>query len=179
MSALKLADAKAHLNITTTDDDGELQGVIDSAEAALAELVGPLTPTATTSRVLGGGPYLVLPVSPAIELASVTPHLGTALTLTDLWLETRTGVVTQNSGAGFPVRHYTVVYSAGRTSVPDDLTMAVKELVRHMWSTQRGVTRRPGSAASDSASNTLPGAAHILPFRVTELLGPHMQKALA
>lgn len=179
MSALSLQAAKDHLNITTNDHNGEVQSMIDSAEATLTELVGPLSPVEVTARVAGGGPQLVLPDSPAIALVSVTPYLGTALTLSDLWLETRTAIVTQNSGAGFPVQHYTVVYSAGRANVPGDLMMAIKELVRHMWSTQRGATRRPGSSPSDSASNTLPGAAHTLPFRVTELIGPHRQAALA
>jgi hypothetical protein len=179
MSALALQVAKDHLNITVNEYNGELQSTIDSAEATLAEIVGPLSPVEVTARVAGGGPCLVLPDSPAIDLVSVTPYLGTALTLSNLWLETKTAIVTQNSGVGFPMQHYTVVYNAGRATVPGDLMMAVKELVRHMWSTQRGATRRPGSNPSDSTSNTLPGAAHTLPFRVTELIGPHRQTALA
>jgi hypothetical protein len=59
------------------------------------------------------------------------------------------------------------------------LLMAVKELVRHMWQTQRGPTRRPGSQPSESAANTVPGAAYLLPFRVSELIAPHLQPGFA
>jgi hypothetical protein len=53
--------------------------------------------------------------------------------------------------------------------------MAIRELVRHLWRTQRGPTRRPGSEPSESVSNTVPGAAYVLPFRVVELITPHVQ----
>jgi len=178
MSALSLQQAKTHLNITVSTHDAELQAFIDTAEATLTRLVGPLASTETTVRVAGCVPYLVLPVSPAISLTSVTPYQGAALTLSNLYLDPATAIVTQDSGFGFTARFYTVVYAAGRTTAPADLLLAVKELVRHLWSTQRGPSQRPGSTASDSASNTLPGAAHTLPFRVTELIGPHLQTAL-
>jgi hypothetical protein len=72
-----------------------------------------------------------------------------------------------------------VVYLAGRSTVPDDLLFAVKELVRHLWTTQRGGATRPGSQQSDAMSNTLPGAAYVFPFRVEQLLAPHEQPGFA
>lgn len=179
MSVLTLQQAKDHLNITAATHDAELQTMIDAAEATLAQLVGPLASTNTTERVAGGVPFLVLGESPAISLTSVTPYLGTALTLTDLYLDTKTAIVTYNSGAFFPARHYTVVYAAGRSACPTDLLMAIKELTRHLWATQRGSGVRPGGPSSEGLSNTIPGAAHTLPFRVTELIAPHLTKALA
>lgn len=179
MSVLSLALAKTHLNITVSTYDTELQTVIDAAEALLAKRCGPLSTSTVTNRVDGGGGALVLQTTPAVALLSVTPVDGTALTLTDLYLDTGAGLVTYNSGAGFGDRYYTVVYSAGRLSCPDDLLMAVKELVRHLWETQRGPSRRPGSTASESTANTIPGAAYMLPFRVAELIAPHMQPGFA
>jgi len=179
MSAVTLAAAKSHLNIAVSTNDGELQGFIDSAEAAIARRVGPLASTATTARVRGCSDALVLPKSPAVSLTSVTPADGVALTLADLYLDTLAAVVTYDSGAAFTARYYDVVYEAGRAECPDDLVLAVKELVRHLWSTQRGPTRRPGSTDSDSASNTIPGAAYIFPFRVEQLIAPHDQPGFA
>jgi hypothetical protein len=180
MSVLELADALDHLNITSGSSSLEVQAFVDAAEAVIARHCGPLSSTATTVRVVGGGCALVLPVLPAVSLTSVTPvDDGSPLTLGDLYLSTGAGLVTYTSGASFPDRFYDVVYSAGRTTCPDDLLMAVRELVRHMWQTQRGPTRRPGSQPSEGTANTVPGAAYMLPFRVSELIAPHLQSGFA
>ena len=178
MSVLTLALAKTHLNITTSAQDTELQTFIDAAEAVVALRCGPLASTATTVRVDGCGGVLVLPVTPAVSLTSVTPVGGSAVTLSDLYLDTAAGVVSYNSGS-FASGLYDVVYQAGRTTVPADLLMGVKELVRHLWETQRGPTRRPGSSSFDSTANTVPGAAYLLPNRVSELIAPHVQPGFA
>lgn len=178
MSVLTLQQAQTHLNMGAQHAT-ELQSFIDAAEAAIAKRCGPLASTATTVRVDGGGFALTLPTTPALSLTSVTPADGTALTLTDLYLNTGAGVVTYNSGITFTARFYDVVYNAGRATVPDDLLMAIKELVRHMWQTQRGPTRRPGSQPSEATANTVPGAAYMLPFRVSELIAPHLQHGFA
>lgn len=179
MSVLTLADARTHLNVTAGPHDAEVQAFIDAAEAAIIQRCGPLASTAATVRVRGGGTALVLPTIPAVSLTSVTPVDGTALTLADLYLDTGAGLVTYNSGSTFTDRLYDVVYNAGRTTCPEDLLMAVKELVRHMWQTQRGPTRRPGSQPSEGTANTVPGAAYLLPFRVSELIAPHLQPGFA
>lgn len=180
MSVVDLASTKRHLTITATTHDAELQSFIDTAEAAIGERVGPLAATTQTARVRGGGRMLVLPKSPAISLTSVTPaDDATALTLGDLYLDKDAGLVTYEDGGSFPARHYTVVYEAGRAALPADLRTAVLELVRHLWDTQRGPTRRPGSTASDAASNTIPGAAYMFPFRVEQLLAPHDRATVA
>lgn len=180
MSVLSLPLAKTHLNIVGGTHDAEIQKMIDAAEAVITGHCGPLTSVATTIRVRGDGRLaLVLPVTPAISLTSVTPVGGSALTLADLYLDAGPGLVTYNSGSAFISRFYDVAYNAGRSPCPEDLLLAVKELVRHLWQSQRGPTRRPGSPAGDSAANTLPGAAHTLPFRVTELIGPHLRAGFA
>lgn len=174
MSAVKLARAKDHLNITSSTNDGELQGVIASAESLLAKKVGPLSPTVTTARVRGGDCQLVLPVTPVLSLTSVTPVGGTAVTIGDLDASSA-GLVEYVQGGRFGSGTYVVVYSAGRAELPEHLEMAVLELVRHLWTTQRGPSQRPGSTSSDAMANTLPGAGHALPFRVSELISDDLQ----
>lgn len=175
MSTLTLAEAKTHLNITSTDHDAELQVFIDAAEAAIVAKCGPLAATATTETVTAASGMLLLANPPAISLTSVTPvDGGTALTVSDLRLDERAGVVYE-----VPDGTYTVVYSAGRSSVTEDLMQAVRELVRHLWQTQRGQTKRPGSNTSETTANTITGAAYLLPFRVSELIAPHMQAGLS
>lgn len=176
MSVLTLAQAKTHLNIGTAAQDAELQTFIDAAEAAIAEKCGPLTSVAYTERVRGGGRALVLRNTPVVSLTSVTPVGGSALDLTLLDLDTSAGVVEWDSGATFTTGRYDVVYQAGRSSVPSDLLMGVKELVRHTWAaSQRGPTRRPGSADSDGLANTLPGSTYLFVYRVQEYINPHVQ----
>lgn len=185
MPAITLAEAKTHLNITATTFDAELTDFITSAEAVIARRCGPLGSTTTTARVRGGvgsGTYqrpslndrtaLVLPVSPAVSLTSVTPVGGSALVLTDLYLSPN-AVVTYNLGGSFGSAFYDVVYQSGRAVVPADLTLAVKELVKHLWSTtQRGGSgaRKPGSGDAPSGS-----ASFLLPYAVQSLIEPHIQ----
>lgn len=173
MSTVSLADAKAHLNIGVNTYDVELQAFIDAAEAVIAQRVGPLAATSVTARVRGGNAELVLPVLPALSITSVTPVGGTALTASTLYLDTGSALVTYVSGSPFASKSYDVVYQAGRTTLPADLRMAVLELVRHLWQTQRGSGTRPGGPLSDTAANTVPGAAYLLPFRVEALIAPH------
>lgn len=180
MSVLKLTDAKTHLNMTQAVNDGELQGMIDAAEDAIAKKVGPLEQVTVTKRISGGS-ALVLPVLPAVSLTSITPSLplaGPDVSLADVYLDADAGVV-MHVWSGFPSLAYDVVYTAGRTDCPDDLLLAVKELVRHMWDSQRGGAKRPGAQQSDALSNTLPGSAYTFPIRVTELIAPHLRLGFA
>lgn len=182
MSVLGVPAAKSHLNIKGNDNDNELQGFIDAAEAVISNRVGPLLAVTVTRQVRGGGTALILPVRPAISLASVTPLGSTALTLSDLSLDK--GIVTYVTHQVFWAPRYTVVYQAGwqvgtdpeaegYVALPADLLLADKELVRHLWATQRGGASRPGSKPSEALANTLPGSAYTLPNRVEQLLAPH------
>lgn len=178
MSVLSLPDLKAHLNITGTTHDGELSSLILAAEATITHHVGPLEPTTVTVRIDGGGSVLLLPVWPVLSLTSVTDSAGTAVTIADLYLDTAAGLVTYNSGARFGSRYYTVTYQAGRATCPPDLLLAVKELARHLWASQRSPALYPGSTVSEGPGTT-PGAAYLMPYRVQELLAPHMQVGIA
>lgn len=178
MSALTLVDAKAHLNITGTQFDTKLQATIDAAEAAIAAKVGPLEPLSVTERVRGGGTALVLREMPLIALTSVTSADSEVIDAGDMYPNTASGLVEMNDGSTFGSRYYTVVYNAGRADLPADLLEAVKELVRHLWqSAQRG--GRPNSAPSDATANSIPGAAYLFPFRVEQLLAPHLLPGFA
>ena len=179
MSAVSLPDVKAHLGIEKDDDDTELQAILDAAEAAIAHRVGPLAPTTVTVRVPGATGPLSLPVRPVISLTSVTPSYGGALDVTRLDVDPVTGLVAYQGYYSsfvsyFPMAWYSVVYQAGFTTLPADLVLAVKELVRHLWSPQRGPGRVPGPAV-----DLQPPAGYALPNRVLELLAPYQQTTFA
>lgn len=176
MAVVDLAAAKAYLQIDNTGSDTALPAYITAAEAVIAERCGPLEASSRTDRIRGGGEALLLRTVPAISLTSVTPVDGSALTIGDLYLDAGAGVVTMNSGAGFSARYYTVVYSAGRSSCPADLVLAVKELVRHLWQPQRGPKARTNATPDPDALQTL---ARLMSPRVTELIAPHLQPGFA
>lgn len=178
MAVLELPDAKAHLNITGDEHDAKLEAMIAAAESAIAERVGPLESTPRTVRVRPYGKNLIIP-GPALGLTSVTDSSGATVDTAGLYVEPRSGVVTDNLGASFGASWYDITYDFGRAECPPDLLLAVKEMVRHLWDTQRGPTGRPGANTSATAANTIPGAAYLLPFRVSELIAPHRPALVA
>lgn len=175
MSVIDVEDVKTHLNITADTHDVQLQAMLDGAEAAIAQKCGPLSATPVTETCTGGGTGLVLRQTPVVSLTSVTPLNGSAYASDAVDVDESAGVVEFVSGQRFPAGRYEVAYVAGRGALPADLKLGVLELVRHTWETRRGPTRRPGSDPSETYSNTIPGAAHAFPFRVTELISPHIQ----
>ena len=175
MSVLTVTQAKTHLNLSSAVSDAELQTFIDAAEAAIAEKCGPLAATATTERVKStGGPMLLLRTTPIISLTSVTPIGGSAYDVTLMEPDLSAGTIEWRSGASFAAGWYSVVTSAGRASVPADLLLGIKELVRHAWKSQRGGGRHAARDA-DELSNTLLASVHTWPGSVTSNIGPHLQ----
>lgn len=172
MAVLALADARTHLNIKGATHDAELAAVVASAEAVIAQHVGPLEPTTVTTTRTGYTSTLVLPVSPVISITSITDAAGTALTVADFALDGAAGLLTYASGAIFGSASYTVTYQSGRTTVPADLLLAVKELTRHLWESQRNPAPRPGFT-DDSISSPAPG--YLMPYRVQAVIAPHVQ----
>lgn len=174
MAVLTVDEAKAYLNIRGDTGDVELDAIIAAAEAVIAARVGPLEPTARTDRVRSSAGTVLLPSAPVISVASVTAADGNALTLGDLYLDLSAGIISYADGVtGVASGVYDVTYVAGRADCPPDLLLAVKELVRHLWQAQRGPTARPGSA-TDASFTAQSGATYLLPYRVAELLAPHL-----
>jgi len=171
MSVLGLPEVKAHLNITVATYDAELQAFIDACEVMVAEKVGPLTSTATTERVSGGGCGLVLRTTPVVSLTSVTPVNGSAYSLTLLNVDKSAGVIEWLSGARFQTGWYDVVFQSGRATVSEDLKLGIKDLIRDNWAhSQRGA--RPARAADEALP---PWASITFSTAVMQKLSPHIQ----
>lgn len=169
MSAtLTLEEAKAHLNITTDEFDFELDAVLDAAEAAVASRVGgPITADERTARIAGCSYTLILPSAPVASITALADTDGTTVDVDDLTLNSDVGTVEYTDGTWFGATRYDVTYQAGWSTPPDDVVFAIKELVRHLWKTQRGASARPGSPEST------PAAGYLIPYAVAELLEPY------
>jgi hypothetical protein len=169
MSALTLQQARDHLNISNAVSDVEIQATIDAAEAILAQSVGPLSTLAARTDRLPGGTKLVLPIAPVISVTSVTsPDGSLAVDLTTVTKNLPAGVLYFTDNATwFTSSVYDVTYVPGRATLPGDLLLAVKEMVRHLWMTQRG------SGASRSGGGDMQAPGYLMPYRVQELLEPY------
>jgi hypothetical protein len=152
MSLVPLADVKAHLNITNENSDAKLQAKIDAAEAFISqELGGPgsLAAQAVTQRVNGFRSTLQLTSLPVVSVTSVTGSDGVLVPLSGLDIDIAAGIIRSNATYyyaspyyPFLLPFYTVVYQSGFTTLPADLTEAVKLETQSMWETQR--RPRPG-----------------------------------
>lgn len=184
MSLVLLADVKTHLNITGTTYDPELQTMIDAAESAIAQMLNcgsTLATQAITQRAAGRTRTLVLTRGPVVSVTSVTGSLSGALTLSDLDIDLEHGLIYYPplQALAFLDPYYTVVYQAGYTSLTPDLVLAVKELVRHFWASQRGGASRPGQGGGGGDAASFAAQVGAFPTRVLELLNNYQVSGFA
>lgn len=175
---VSLADAKRHLNqdLTTTTFDEELRRFIEAATPVVEDVVGPVVVRSYT-EVHSSGAFLVLGNTPVVSLTSLVPVLtgGTTYQVADVDVDSEVGVVRRLDGGVFcgPLRSS---YKAGRAIVPANITQGAKEVIRHMWDTQRGHSgARPGFGEEEFVQT---GSGFTIPRRVMELLAPHKRAPL-
>jgi uncharacterized phiE125 gp8 family phage protein len=178
------SDVRQHLNLTDSTQDAELEGFTRAAQAVIENITGPILPRSVTETFDGGQRSIVLSVYPVLTISSITENTtGTAYPLTEITapysdttgysyrVDYSIGEITRWSGT-FPMNWakgfgtVTVTYTAGRAQVPEDIRLATLRLIEHMWSSQQGGSRR-------GTSNDVPGAGHVMPWYVEELLAPH------
>lgn len=181
---ITLQDAKDFLNITTTDSDVELSTFITAASQMWVSRGLPGNVTATLDEWYdGGSPRISLRHTPVASVASVVETIGTlAYTLTQAdpgtsasaWaysVDLSSGLLVRRA-AGVAtafyrgVRNVHVTYTAGMAAIPADISQAIKLLVKHLWTTQRGGAKRPGSGGSDDMANM---TSYSWPWRVDEI----------
>lgn len=177
MALITLDDAKAQLGLTTSSNDAELQGYINALTAVVEGIVGPVENRTVTETVNGRGPALSLLQRPVVALTSVTPQLsgGTTLDVAQLYVDGATGIVQRLDGAHFYGGPWTVVYTAGRGTVPPTIRLAALILLQHLWRTQYGASRGLASIGGGddfSVTEPVPGFGYAVPNRVLQLLEP-------
>jgi len=171
-----LTDFKAHLNITGTDDDAELQSMLDAAVDVVENIVGTLSPRSTTETHYNvSGPFLVLRKVPVGALTALSVRLYVGMVAADqdvsgYLLDPDTGVV--RTANGYPLRgDITVTYTAGYDAVPAAVGLATLIIAAQLWETQRGAMPLPANATDDDTS-AMVGFAPAIPNRAKTLLEP-------
>ncbi len=179
-SLLSLAEAKTHLNITGTGDDDELRNFLAAATELIESKVGVCVRRTFTDRVNEGHPAIVLPHRPVLSVTSVTSAQpgGPTWATAQLVVDGEAGTVTPLWGAPvFWWGPWDVVYVCGRQVIPERFLHACKELVRHLWETQRGAAP-PSVLQGEEVFTTSTGFAFTYPRRVLEAIDADMVPAV-
>lgn len=177
MAILTLADAKAQLNIPTSDtsEDVELQGFVDAATAAVETQLGKVVDPRTIVDQLdyaGAAQSFLLRSVPVISLTSLVSLDGMQtwnVSPSVMRVDAASGLVTILSGP--PVTGSTLAtYQAGETAVRANVRLAAKIIVQHLWETQRGAM---GVQLGDTETYSV-GRGFAIPRRAIELLGSQL-----
>jgi hypothetical protein len=162
-----LAEARQQCRAFTTDDDALLQRYLMVASAQ-CERHTQVWRRQTISLVKSGGARYVKLRAPIISVTSVTES-GVAVASTGYtahptlgWLYRGDGISCERWAPG--IANIAVTYVAGAADglVPDEIRQGVKQLVEHLWNTQRGGAGLPrnngGSDWQLPAGFTIPNA---------------------
>lgn len=167
-----LAEVKAHGNITTTTDDGEINDLIETSRRIVEHLVGPVVPRTVVEQ--HGATYGILTTSrrtlwllrpPIASITSVVERLGSTpqrtLTSAEYQVDEETGelrrVTTTGASALFGGDNVLVTYVAGVNDPA--VRSAAKELTIHLY--RRSQVLRGGRRAgpADGETTTIMGYA--------------------
>lgn len=166
---LSLADAKTHLNVTSTTHDDEIREYLEATTEIVESYIGPVVRRTKTARVCGYRHSIPLPHTQVRSITSITVVRdgSTPITLADLSIDTASGVVTYKNGSSFPYGDMDWVYVVGRTSVQANWTLAAKIIMKHNWETRLG---NLPSIQGDDRGYVVTGSGYLVPFRAVSLL---------
>ncbi len=184
-SILSLAEGKLHLTggdiSKWTADDDELRNFLQASTEVIESKVGACVRRSVTERITEG-PTLVLATRPILSVTSVTSVWagGPSWTTSQLLVDGDAGLVDPQYGAvPFYWGPWDVAEQAGRAVIPERFIHAAKELLRHLWDTQRGqLESGPLSASSGETFTSTAGLTFSVPYRVLELLAGDMLPAI-
>lgn len=184
---ITLQDAKDFLRITGTSDEAELQEFVDAASATAEFFTGDLLGATYTEVHDGGDAAIYTRHTPIKSVTSLTEYVGSiTYTLTnqplgqsvDAWGYTiddpQAGRIVRRSASGIVWRfapgvgNVTITYATGVTTIPPQVMLAVKLIIRHLWTTRRGPM--PLQSMSDDTTSQVAGIGYAIPNRAIELL---------
>ncbi|MGX1223142.1 hypothetical protein [Streptomyces ambofaciens] len=168
---LSLADARDHLNLVSTKDDGEVRFWNTATTRAVEYFVGPVVARSfTEEHHLRNARAVVLHRTPVLALTAVDSALtgAVAYNVDSLHVDRDTGEVVAVTGGRLAGR-LRFTYRAGRTIIPANITAGARIILEHLWLTQRG--NRGGLAGGgQDLSEPIPGLGYAVPNRAIQLL---------
>lgn len=164
MAIIDLDDAKAHLNITSTSNDTELQTMVDRACALVQAHADRLWDVQSVTQTFDGGTdTFLLSKSPITAITSVTVG-GTATT--NYTASLPSGIVWLGFCAPATRQSVVIVYAVGDAAPSELVKGGALETLRHLWATQRGTVVRQPMSGDEYPT----GEGYSLPRRVIEML---------
>lgn len=173
---ISLAEARAFLNLVSRGDDEELRDFVQIATAAASEYCKVAFELATfvEAHDIRPGQTSVILRNPRALSITLVEVLGVPLGTDEYRLNPTGEIVQRISGTAFTpfpsgLGAVVVEYASGLAAAQLPLArQAVREMLRHLWQTQRGSKGNGLPLADDWQS----GTGYTFPNRVTELLEP-------
>lgn len=178
-----LAEAKEHRNITATADDRELLDFIGAAQKMIEGKVGPVVPFPVVDEVhYPATDLLVLKNSPVVEVTAVQEYSGGTglgvLPAGQYRLDQQAGMLRRLTASGsagwWQGSEVRVSYTPGRRPIPDNLRLAAKELVGHLWKRSQAL-RGGGRAGQATPEETVAGMGYAMPNAVLEMIADDLR----
>lgn len=174
---ITLAEARASLGFATTNTayDSDIESYIEAATPVIENITGPVLVKQLVFAFDGGRESVVLPV-PFSSVVSVTEN-GAAVT--DYVADADKGIITAGTTTAPDIfepgiDNIVVTVSVGSATIPPNVKLAARELVRFWWQQGRQANIPAFGEAPDSGSVPMGFA---VPKRVYELLEPNKRVA--
>ncbi|HWU23085.1 MAG TPA: hypothetical protein VN088_16225 [Nocardioides sp.] len=138
LDIITLADAKAFLNETTSDNDAEIAQFITACTPLIEQEIGAVVPRTVTTDIFPNEDtgLVTVPVGPVLSITSAAMISdGSALDISQ-WYDDD-GILRTKDGSGLPVEPFSLTMSAGREPVPENIQAGLKEVLRLAWASQR------------------------------------------
>jgi len=134
---ITLAQARAAVygsNTVGTGDDAELEFYVEAATPVIENITGPVVLRSVVYTFNGRSKHLVIPT----RFTSVTSVVEDGVTVTDFVATPEIGLIaagTSNSPRYWAegVQNIVVTVSVGSATIPKNVQLAARELVRHWW----------------------------------------------
>lgn len=181
---ISLADAKAHLRMSSAStNDEELRLFITAATALVEHEVGPVVQGSHT-EIVDAAETIVLDKAPVLSITSITPTFPLpdfTVGVPTYSLEPSTGILRQQpfwfSSWGFDgIPNYatayglrlTIEYVAGRPVIPAPLQIAARIIVESLWESRRLAGPKPAAG-----EEPIPYGREVIPPHAVELIAPY------
>ncbi len=142
---ITLAQARSSLNLGTGDTakDADIEFYVEAATPIIESIAGPVL-VKTRVLVFDGSSTLVLPY----KIATVTSITVSGVTVTGYTADLTAGLIHGFGLFGYGAQTVTVTVTVGSATVPKNVTLMARELVRHWWQTTRQTQRSSFQASA-------------------------------
>lgn len=174
---ITLDDARASLGWAASDTarNADLEKYVEAATPVIENITGPLIQRTEVFYLDGGREAIVLPT----RFTSVTSITQNGVAYTSFVADPDSGVITAGTSTTPDlfepgVRNIVVTVVTGSTTIPKNVQLAARELVRFWW--QQGRQANIPAFGEAPESGTVP-MGFAVPKRVYELLEPNKRVA--